>query len=115
MTDSVTIRPLSADEYEAAIATISEVGWSGLSAYFAFYLRDADCHPFVAEAGGQIVGTAAGIRKNNVGWLGHVIVGLAVARPGHRHFTDRHGRTTPGEPGLPQPDADRDGAWPTDL
>ncbi len=82
MIDNVTIRPLTTDDYESAIATISEVGWGGLCDHFALYLRDADCFPLVAELDGEIVGTAAGIRKGEVGWIGHVIVGSPWRRRG---------------------------------
>ena len=74
MTTGLTIRPLCESDFESAIAAISEVGWGGLRAHFSLYLSDTYCFPFVAEVEGEIVGTAVGIRKGSVGWIGHVIV-----------------------------------------
>jgi GNAT superfamily N-acetyltransferase len=78
----VLIRPMLPADLDAVILATRDVGWGDLRPHFQFYLDRPECYPFVAEIAGRVVGTAAGTRKGNAGWIGHVIVQAEYRRRG---------------------------------
>ncbi len=69
-------------ELEAAIAVANSAGWGDQRPIFSFYARHSHCVPFVAKAGGTVIGTAVAIQRGPVGWVGHVIVPPDYQRQG---------------------------------
>jgi GNAT superfamily N-acetyltransferase len=61
-----------------AVNAIREGGWGERLRSFEFFLAYPDAYPFVAESGGQIVGTSVATQNGDVGWVGLVFVSPAM-------------------------------------
>jgi GNAT superfamily N-acetyltransferase len=61
-------------DVNAAVMAVRQGGWGERRASFEFYAQHRDCHPFVAEADGTVVGTAIATHNGDVGWVGLVFV-----------------------------------------
>jgi GNAT superfamily N-acetyltransferase len=70
----VCIRPMAAADVEAAIRAILAGGWGDRRASLQFFIRHPRAHPFVAEVGGEIIGTAVAAHNGRTGWVGLVFV-----------------------------------------
>jgi ribosomal protein S18 acetylase RimI-like enzyme len=62
---------------EAATACVVDGGWGTYRQFhptFAFYASHQACRPLIAQAAGEVVGTAVSTRYGRSGWIGHVFV-----------------------------------------
>ena len=86
---SPTIRPMTASDVDAATETVLRGDWGDRRDFFAWAVWHAEAHPFVAVAGGTVVGTAVGTVNGRAGWIGAVFVDGAWRRRGlGRGLTD---------------------------
>ena len=62
-----------------ATERILRADWGDRRTWFEFATSQPECHPIVAEADGEVVGTAVGTVNGSVGWVGTIWVD-----PAHR-------------------------------
>ena len=74
-----TVRLLSIDDLDAALALSAAAGWNQRLDDWRMLLRQAPAGSFAAIANGRIVGTAIGIDYGAFGWIAMMLVD-----PGHR-------------------------------
>ncbi|HEX8037353.1 MAG TPA: GNAT family N-acetyltransferase [Ktedonobacterales bacterium] len=69
------VRLATRDDHDEVVALLVRGGWSHNRKSYAFYLRYAQCAPFVVEdGGGAIVGTGVATQYGVTGWLGQILV-----------------------------------------
>ena len=82
MTRAPVIRPFRASDLDGALAANDAVGWTGRPLLFDYYSGRGDCALFVAEADGEIVGTAGATifpGSPSTGWVHGIVM-----RPGQQ-------------------------------
>jgi predicted N-acetyltransferase YhbS len=70
----VRIRRLERADIPAATTVIREGGWGERQTVLDFYVDQPRIYPLLAEADGQIIGTAVATKNGSVGWVGLVFV-----------------------------------------
>jgi GNAT superfamily N-acetyltransferase len=68
------IRAMTAADVAPATAMILAAGWGDRRLWFEFATGVPECHPVVAIADGEIVGTGVGAAHGAVGWIGAIVV-----------------------------------------
>ena len=76
------LRPMTAADLDQTAAAILADQWGDRRAWFEFAITNDACHPIVADADGEVVGTGVATVNGPVAWVGTIWVA-----PGHR----RHG------------------------
>jgi len=61
-------------DVDAAAAMIRGANWGDPHAFFTFAADHSGCLPFVAEAGGEVVGTGIATVNGPAGWVGRIFV-----------------------------------------
>jgi predicted N-acetyltransferase YhbS len=84
------IRPMTPADIPAAAALCAANGWTAMAEHFAFYLAHPHSHPFVAESGGVVVGTAVATVRGPAGWIGLIAVHEQYRRRGLGEALTRH-------------------------
>ncbi|MBI2762260.1 MAG: GNAT family N-acetyltransferase [Chloroflexi bacterium] len=69
-----TIRPMLPSDVLAATRALVDDNWGDRHGWFEFATSHAACRAFVAEAEGDIVGTAVGTANGPAGWIGTIWV-----------------------------------------
>jgi predicted N-acetyltransferase YhbS len=73
------IRPMLPSDVQAATSAILHADWGDRRTWFEFATTQPECHPVVAEADGEVIGTGVGTASGGAGWVGTIWVA-----PGHR-------------------------------
>lgn len=84
------IRPLTRADLAAAVDVVSRNGWHGVAEQFAFQVDHPDCHQYLLESDGAIIGTGVATQRGTVGWVGQITVLPAYRNRGLGTAMTRH-------------------------
>lgn len=68
------IRTLTLDDVPGVVAIIERAKWRARAAWLEFAASHPNCHPVVAEADGEPIGTGVGTASGSAGWIGTIFV-----------------------------------------
>ena len=68
------LRPMAQADVDAAAELILGNDWGVRREWLEFATTQSACTPFVAEAGGEVVGTGIGTANGPVGWIGTIFI-----------------------------------------
>jgi ribosomal protein S18 acetylase RimI-like enzyme len=78
----LAIRPMTADDVDAAVALALAQGWRNRIRFYDLVLHVPTAQPLVGEAGGRVVATGLATANGTVGWLGAIVVDAAFRSRG---------------------------------
>jgi ribosomal protein S18 acetylase RimI-like enzyme len=76
------IRPMTADDLDAAIGLARAQGWRDRTRFYEFVMRVPTCQPVVGTVGDRLVATGLATANGRVGWLSAIAVEAEFRRRG---------------------------------